>query len=144
MCKLTSQLFALREQMRSKFFRNLASFDSIDKMRLPRLSDSRKIYHIYPPLSTQFVQRYPTRSSPPSWFSVWNPDLSGRAICSQRRLIFFCPSTLCTVIWTATPSKQNWGISKAVTSTDSKKQRDPSLAGKKLRVNSLWTSSTFH
>ena len=33
--------------MRSKFFRDLASFYSIDKMRLPRLRNSRKIYHIY-------------------------------------------------------------------------------------------------
>lgn len=55
--KLTSKFFALREQMRSKFFRNLASFDSIDKMRLPRLSDSCKIYHIYAHNSLKVINK---------------------------------------------------------------------------------------
>lgn len=45
--------------MRSKFLRNLASFNSIDKMGLPPLSDSSKIYHIY----AQNPQNYPTRTT---------------------------------------------------------------------------------
>ena len=61
--------------MRSKFFRNFASFDSIDKMRLPRSSNSRKIYHIYPHNSLK--AKLKGRSVRHLDF-VWSPDLSGR------------------------------------------------------------------
>ena len=44
--KLTSVSLSLGKHMRTKFCGNLASFDSIDKKRLPPLSDSGKIYHI--------------------------------------------------------------------------------------------------
>lgn len=76
---LTSNIFFLRKQMRTKFLRNLASFDSIDKMGLPPLSDSSEIYHI----CAQNSPNYPTRTRRTSWSVrhvgfLWRPDSSVR------------------------------------------------------------------
>ena len=49
--------------MWSKFLRNLASFDSVDKMGLSRLSDSCKIHHICSKDSSKFTNKAHTSSS---------------------------------------------------------------------------------
>lgn len=88
--------------MRSKFFRNLASFDSIDKMRLSRLSDSCKIYHIYAHNSLKVINKLGLRAG----WSVRHLDfLCGvqtspirlrtsirvpRAVCDHKFLQIYC------------------------------------------------------